>query len=124
MTQQQIEGNKIIGEFMGGEINQIVKIYSGKVTHEYIVRLLPNLLPEDTNIENINTPEDLKYHSSWNWIIPAVNKFTKSAAPTDSWDNYKYKEYCDRLKKLVTDFNITPVLNCLSEAIKWYNQQH
>lgn len=103
MTQEQIEGNKIIAEFMG------VPLKSKQITFS------------NPEIE-IEKDRTFKYHSSWDWLMPAVNKFIESAEPTDSWDNYKHKEYCDRLKKLVANFSITLVFNLLSEAIKRYNQ--
>lgn len=60
------------------------------------------------------------YHSSWDKLMPAVNKFiNENIRPVESRETNEYRNYVNRLYNLVTDFNITNVFNCLVEAIKW-----
>lgn len=116
MTQEQLEGNILIAEFM-----------------EYI------FLPEGTinGIKGILVHKDkmsmhldgtkqfhAKYHSSWDWIMPACYK----------WDNLffdvaleyhlaqQYELRCDALDNAVSQYKIIPVFNQLAENIKWYNK--
>ncbi len=61
-----------------------------------------------------------QYHRSWDWLMPALDKFiNKSTRPIESRDLNEYRNYCNRLYNLVTDFNIRDVFNCLVEAIRW-----
>lgn len=61
-----LEGNKIIAVFMGGELSDrfIAPIKVIKINHEdyYSYGCLP---------------EDLKYHLSWDWIMPVLEKINE-----------------------------------------------
>jgi hypothetical protein len=58
---ETIEGNKLIAEFMGGEIRKGRKV-------------------ETVMMDGVNGPfvservSDLKYHTSWEWLMPVVEK--------------------------------------------------
>jgi hypothetical protein len=103
MTQEQIEGNKLIIDFLDVPLERNGMAYYIHKGYYGITGLL--------------------FHRSWDWIIPAVNKFiNETVPPTESKDINEYRDYCNRLHNLVTDYKILPVFNCLAKAIKWYNQ--
>lgn len=66
--------------------------------------------------------KDLKYHSSWDWLMPACKK----------WDDldvfkygestmFRYSEMCDELDHLVSCYEIIPAFECLVKCIQWHN---
>jgi hypothetical protein len=80
MTEQEIlEGNKLIAKFMGAKLNRHVndRIYSENQftwTKEAIGWI------DDINMEGVTTNwiNGLKYHESWDWIMPVVEKIEKN----------------------------------------------
>lgn len=115
-----IEGNKLIAEF-----DNRIKLKKCKVNgfypdgYEYI-----GFLP--TDIGNTRGINDLKYHTSWDWIMPVVEKI----------EDYGYivyikQEICyirnktNSIKNLVYMCHypkITAVFMVVVEFIKWYNE--
>lgn len=64
--------------------------------------------------------QPVQYHSSWDWLMPAVNKFiNENIRPVESRELNEYRSYVNSLYNLITDFNIIDVFNCLCEALKW-----
>lgn len=64
MSEQEIlECNKLIAEFMGG----ILKSNRFEIPKEYI------WIP----FENLCKISNLKYNSSWDWLMPVVSKISK-----------------------------------------------
>lgn len=60
MTQEEIfEGNKIIAEFMGGNIN---------------------------NIDFYRDFSGCEYYSSWNWLMPVIGKISNQCEEPDELD--------------------------------------
>lgn len=58
MTSQEIEGNKLIAEFMGiGKTTQEPELYFKPDTESYWI-----------------TSDELKYHTSWDWLMPVIEK--------------------------------------------------
>jgi hypothetical protein len=99
MTKEQIqqieEGNRLIADFMEWQH------HPDKQYDEYEMA-------------------GLKYHTSWDWLIPACYK----------WDslikflfNPEYEQRCDELDRVATLYQIKPLWTVLIENIKWYNQQ-
>jgi hypothetical protein len=63
MTQEEIqEGNRLIAEFIGRKLN-------GISLNEY--RKIPR---EDRHLFNGAFLEDLQYYTSWDWLMPVVEK--------------------------------------------------
>jgi hypothetical protein len=58
MQREIIEGNKLIAEFMGAELSKYSECYVMKYMQD-----LPHY-----------RPENMKYHSSWDWIMPVAHK--------------------------------------------------
>ncbi len=105
MEQEIIEGNKLITEFM-----------SHKVEGEFV--LLHDKYNGRYHISNV------KYNTSWNWLLPACNKFiNETTPPKESRDANVYRSFCNELYNIICDFKIEPVFKHLAKAIKWYNQQ-
>jgi hypothetical protein len=81
-------------------------------------------LAKFNDIERNYTKYELKYHSSWDWIMPVCYK----------WDNLfegtaieypkamEYEKLCDEIDNAVSRYEILPVFNQLVENIKWFNQ--
>lgn len=66
MEQKEIEeGNKLIAEFMGGKIKNKLVTFNGGW--------------DDSDLSFIS---GLKYHTSWDWLMPVVEKIEKSKTPT------------------------------------------
>ena len=86
-----IEGNKLIAEFMGGKVEQFVwRKYEpmGVCFAEQVHGLQSHLL------------HDLEYHTSWDWLMPVVEKISNIHYPdywngrqpddVGEWDNCAY----------------------------------
>jgi hypothetical protein len=70
MEQTEIlEGNKLIAEFMGGKYMPYTEGMFGHFEHF----MFPDL-QYDENFIKIN---DLEYYSSWNWLMPVIEKISK-----------------------------------------------
>ena len=94
-----IEGNKLIAEFMGGKVEQFVwRKYEpmGVSFAEQVHGLQAHLL------------HDLEYHTSWDWLMPVVEKIEKI-------DEFPFAD-------LSTDIN--SVWKAVIEFIQHYNQQN
>lgn len=107
-----LESNKLIAEFMGG-----------KYKHNSIVELSDNhvWLPihgicQYTSIE-LGSGKMLKYHTSWDWLIPVVKKCIEYAANNEAHDSS-----VDLENSLYTcDINKI-YIECV-DFIKWYNEK-
>ena len=109
-----LEGNKLIAEFMGG----IYKSDKFTITEGYI------WLP----IENICRTSNLKYHSSFDWLMPVVEKIGKMYEDlvkksyinrtTISYDIDT--TYADVICRHVT-IKLEHLFERVIEFIKWYN---
>ena len=69
MTEQH-QNNKLIAEFMGGVYKDMGDEYSGNFKHRVY----------STKIPNLNQPAkyyrvfEFRYHESWDWLMPVVEK--------------------------------------------------
>ena len=122
MKKSQVnEGNKLIAEFMVGNpyiskagvyVNRKVFIVSGR---EYLT-------------------DRLEYHSSWDWLMPVVEKIEKIVMPENSLPegNPEYKlsvriedTQC-RIEGIFvrkSDTKISATLIAVVEFIEWHNQK-
>ena len=69
----------------------------------------------------LDTLEDCKFDSSWNWIMPACAKWDKlfdgkAEVP------YKYCQLSDYLDLEVALYEINGIFEQLVENVKWYNE--
>lgn len=102
MTTQ--EGNKIIAEFDG---------------YEYLEGWFTNGKPKSP--ADIILPEELKYHSSWDWLRPAWDKFQDIDFHDFSLDS-QHKKHCDKIAYAFAWLSIDHANRRLIDAIQWYNQ--
>ena len=99
------EGNRLISEFMGETIRK-----DGKLSLRDKEPLTGNCIV------------DAKYHSSWDWLMPACHKWdclTDAEIKEGTWP--KYERLCDLLDRKVALYEIQPVWNQLVKNIQWYN---
>ena len=103
MTQEEIEGNKLIAEFKCTKSFDTYYDSEGKYHFEIL---------------------DSQYHSSWDWIMPACYKWDNLFF--DVALEYKlaqeYELRCDALDNAITKYEILPAFKQLVENIKWFNQ--
>lgn len=73
MKEQISKGNKLIALFMGAEI------MGSKTSPQGIVEIQSIAFKEDGSFkESIRDFErQLKYHSSWNWLMPVIEKISE-----------------------------------------------
>ncbi len=107
-----IEGNKLIAEFMEVKIGVDTYMYRPGVT---------DLLRED----------HLSYHSSWDWLMPVVEKIAGNFDVTISSVGL-WVTYIDRIDTKWEDKHIgdmgghKPIVNtwkAVVQFIEWYNKQ-
>lgn len=114
------ENNKIIAEFM--RLSKNLHLYESPISGKYI--------------------EDLKYHSSWNWLMGVVEKIESLKSPYDgfSWSIEPFSVIINRNSVYVQvdagksddisfpdihcKTKIEMVYNTCIEFIKWHNEQN
>lgn len=106
MTPEEIvEGNKLIAGFVNLDYDKEKNIWRDR---------LGNVQP-------------FKYHTSWDWLIPACLKFKNSTecSARMGGDTYNpfFAEKCLTISYAIMTLEILQVFGALVEAIKWYNQQ-
>ena len=92
--------NKLIAEFM--ELEATPK-YNPK---EYYVK--------EYNSGEWYLPEEMKYHESWDWLMPVIEKCVRTGDDTDKWDN---------IFNALTTLSIKEVYEAVVEFIKQYNYE-
>lgn len=100
-----LEGNKLIAAFMDFDSNGFT------VTEE-----------AEFPYERKGTAEDLEYHSSWDWLMPVVEKIALIA---EYYSGYREEIYdkCGVVLSLHVCVSITTVWEKVIEFIQWYNTQ-
>jgi len=94
------ENNKLIAEFMGMELGDDKTMYYD-------------------DVENLHPPtavDKLKYHTSWEWLMPAYKKCMTSKQLRGDDD------YRTILIDAVIAADIKELYTAVVEFIKWYNQ--
>ena len=61
----------------------------------------------------------LKYHTSWDWLLPVFKSITDLAISYDE-DGYDLIEIC---ADAITDVSITGAFEAIVEFIEWYNER-
>lgn len=113
MTQQELDGNKLIGAFMGGEVrwsfkinDLVVFVWDGDLVSDY--RVLAHMPPGDSIL-----CEHMEFHKNWNWIIKAAKKCIRS------YHDKRTRIFSSLISK---DENIKEVFEAVIEFITWYNK--
>ena len=97
--EEVVKNNKLIALFMGGK-----------------------MVVEDRGINIIQMPSEiqydlngLRYNSSWDWLIPCVEKCLTVGDDSNQWD-----EVLNALQTV----SIEDTYNAVVEFIKWYNENN
>lgn len=64
------------------------------------------------------TLDTMKFHTSWDWLMPAFGKFSSLDVETDS-----HVQHVVAISEKILECDIHCACERLAEAIKWYNSQ-
>jgi hypothetical protein len=112
-----IENNKLIAEFM--EIHEIMlDDYSN-----YEIDVIYPILGIKPNHHKglIIHESDLQFHSSWDWLMPVVEKYYEVL---DTIDVEHEDEFRIKLHEQLLDVNLEGLYEVVVNFIKWYNEQN
>ena len=116
-TNEILEGNKLIAEFMGIK----TKVYSDR----------PSIVYYDYN-GFMNSTDQMEYHSSWDWLMPVVQKI-------ETMDSCRYKIILHFEIAFIDDTATRPdssvirasgnnrletAYNMVIKFIQWYNNKN
>lgn len=123
-----LEGNKLIAEFMGYKFKKgdTLNGYRGVFRH-------PDKSPF---VLDLNCPFHAKYHSSWTWLMPVVEKIQNiEITPPPNYRGYRFEIVVGGYVEisgfpmpriLVNVSNEGSLINAIYKAvlqfIKWYNE--
>lgn len=95
ITKDEIEGNKLIAVFMDGEVQHENMVYFKYwQDHHRYFKLV-----------------DLKYHTSWNWLMPVIEKIAKLSLTYENVDE-QYSPYPTTFGMLDQEGNYMVRLYC------------
>lgn len=117
MSKQQasvdvLTGNKIISVFDGMQIGALSGWMSGNVGEKAYRKV-------DGEVTEVYSFDKLKYHSSWDWLMPACFKF--DTLEITGRKRRIYESHCDVIDAAVSRYEIIPVFEALVDGITWYN---
>lgn len=96
-----VEGNKLIAFFMGAEALEGTKEFIWY--REYFLG------------KKSWKPSGLKYHTSWDWLIPACNKWDRLSLV----GQFQYEDLCDELDNAMCLYDIEKVYSVLVKCLEW-----
>lgn len=126
MTTEQ--GNKLIAEFLGWEVEKIspTEIKAGKHTYkkgvyqsdeefscEWVWGLLCN--PKNTG--------SFRFHTSWDWLMPCVKKFNDMVISGEIEHDMVSSAIHDALEVFILKADIENSCKHFAQLIHWYNTQ-
>lgn len=104
MTTEQIkEGNRLLAEFMGWKITGTQ------------FRNIPDNYKDPNDSDNILSIDDFEYHSSWDWLMPVVQKIKATDTGLDVYSLY--------VEDSLRTANIKEVYEAVIDFIKNYNEK-
>ncbi len=116
------ENNKLIAEFMGGIKSSVPNLINMPQTigqsSILCVKGSEGLPSSIYKVEKINK---LKYHSSWDWLMPVVEKIMILVMEDDSNELYNSEEW-DNITHTLVQIQIKSVYKAVVNFIKEYNQ--
>lgn len=105
------EGDKLFAEFMGAKFRIIDN-------NKYF---RDTFLVVDFEDKSCFELDQLKYDSSWDWLMPVCKKFDSLDFSTARKATMlKYEDFCDGIDNAVTLYEIEPVFIAVTAAVKWY----
>lgn len=115
IDKETLENNKLIAEFMGARYNQIFGVWTS------------DIIPLN-NYGNPSSTQQLKYHKSWDWLMPLVEKIEKltNELPTLTLSKPFADSYVVKLSSEVPEGEdknrLTATYKAVVEFIKWHNE--
>jgi hypothetical protein len=140
-----IKSNTLIAEFMGGEYKSKYRECSdcGKPTNELLEKVEFNVSDYCPLDYHWCTPNELKYHSDWDWLMPVVEKVGSTdwscidihygTGATDSfawctikWSNHNYKNKFKTSNLLNEDeqSSLIATYKAVIEFIHWWCKEN
>ena len=121
-TQEIIEGNKLIAEFMNVETAIGIKDNLYRLDEFSYWEPIP--YQSEFDRKNYFYASELKYHSSWDWLMPVVEKIegTKQADIIIHTKNLVQISYNKETKTYFYGSLLQNAWDACIEFIKWYNQ--
>ena len=104
-----MKDNKLIAEFMGAVGTPK---YNPTEWDVYITECL-DVDSDDENAQHFYTPDEMKYHTSWDWLMPVVSKITRD-------EQYIDNDYREHLLDIVPYGHIEDTYDAVVEFIKQY----
>lgn len=112
---EHTENNILIADFMGLELEETLtglKVYARKHLRN------PNKLNDI--VTDYYEPKELKYHNSWDWLMPVVEQIKNIGTHSKTTD----LEYTllDNIDDALIIVRIDLVYSAVIEFIKWHNK--
>jgi hypothetical protein len=105
-----MKNNKLIAEFMGAVGTPK---YNPTEWDVYITGCL-DVDSDDENAQHFYTPDEMKYHTSWDWLMPVVQKCFDAQEPTEGQHYF--------INESLLTMDIEVVYDRVVEFIKEYNR--
>ena len=108
-----MKDNKLIAEFMGAVGTPK---YNPTEWDVYITGCL-DVDSDDENAQHFYTPDEMKYHTSWDWLMPVVQKCRlESRCEYDEDDNW------NEIHWALEECNLDKIYKAVVEFIKDHNK--
>ena len=109
------ENNRLIAEFMGFQTQ--TDAVDDRVLAYYIGDVINADNSENENEENVFHPDDMKFHTSWDWLMPVVSKITNQ-------EKYIGLMHRENIMDTVPYGMIDDTYSYVVGFIEWYNKQN
>ena len=105
LAEKLLNDNKLIAEFMGAVGTPK---YNPTEWDVYITGCL-DVDSDEENAQHFYTPDKMKYHKSWDWLMPVVIECMQTKGDTEKWDH---------LYNALSGLNIDEIYKAVVEFIK------
>lgn len=109
------EKNRMIAEFMGFKTQ--TDAVDERVLAYYIGDVIKADNSDNENEENVFHPDDMKFHTSWDWLMPVVAKITRDEEFIDD-------DFRESVLDVVGFGRIDDTYRVVVEFIEMYNEQN
>jgi len=128
MEQEEInKGNKLIAEFMGTN-KQPDRIDSD--VYEYELYGILECINDGENEQHFFTPDQMLFHTSWNWLMPVVQKIDQTGASVIIGRMFCEIKYINPLNqnqtfdvRIASGVKRNAIVGAVTEFINWYNER-
>ena len=120
MEESNIKYNKLLADFMQANYRHKYG-FADQMGYEY----LPNQIgyyceDRDKNVKIWFSESHLRYHVSWDWLIPVIAKFD-DVRFEDKEKNKNCQLWCDAIDSCIQIYDIDLLFPTVVQAIEWYN---